>query len=218
MRGRFVFPLVAIAVLPLTAACGSGGSPASGGPAATRAPAPSISAPPGSVVAGPGIVRMGRFTEIFSTPLPSSAAETKVAADFREAMVLWDLSQEKRTLVPPVGSYVTGDALAILKKTLSAFKKQDLIPAGTDILFKTTVVAVTSPTATVTSCDDGSKYTEINPDTGAVDPSFANIPRDEQYPYVTWDMTLRAGHWTLSSVSALNAPAAAAKQCLPGAQ
>jgi hypothetical protein len=95
-------------------------------------------------------------------PLPSDPAEVKVAADFREAMVLWHVSQEKRALVPPVTSYVTGAALTTLKTTLTTFNKQNLIPAGTDRLFKTDIVAVTNPTATITSCDDGSKFTEIN--------------------------------------------------------
>jgi hypothetical protein len=78
-------------------------------------------------------------------------------------------------------------------------------------------VAVTSPTATATSCDDGSKYTQINPVTGAVDPAFVNLPLDQQYVFVTWNMPLRAGHWSLASISALTPPTAAAKQCLPSA-
>lgn len=170
------------------------------------------------MVTGPGTVRMGQFTEIFGTPLPSGAAEVKVAADFREAMVLWDVSQVKRALVPPVTSYVTGAALTALKTTLRTFNKQNLIPAGTDRLFKTDIVAVTSPTATIISCDDGSKFTEINPVTHAVDPSFENMPLDNQYVYVTWNMSLQAGHWAITSITALSPPAAAAKQCLPGGQ
>jgi hypothetical protein len=170
------------------------------------------------VVTAPNTVQIGKFTEEFTTPLPTNSAELKVAADFREAMVLWDLSQEKRALVPPVTSYITSNMLATLKQTLTTFKKQNEIPAGTDRFFKTTVVAVTSPTATVTSCDDGSKYTEINSVTGVVDPAFVNVPLDQQYIFVTWNMTLRAGHWSLASISALTPPAAAAKQCLPGGQ
>jgi hypothetical protein len=41
---------------------------------------------------------------------------------------------------------------------------------------------------------------------------------DDQYAYVTWDMSLRAGHWAFTSIAALSPPAAAAKQCLPGGQ
>jgi hypothetical protein len=223
MRGRSAFLLFVLASVISVAACGSadsgGGSHASGASSgSTAAPTPSISAPPGTVVTGPSTVRMGRFTEIFGTPLPSDPAEVKVAADFREAMVLWDVSQEKRALVPPVTSYVTGAALTTLKTTLTTFNKQNLIPAGTDRLFKTDIVAVTNPAATITSCDDGSKFTEINPVTHAVDPSFVNMSLDDQYAYVTWDMSLRAGHWAFTSIAALSSPVGAAKQCLPVGQ
>lgn len=56
------------------------------------------------MVTAPNTVQIGKFTEKFATPLPTDPAELKVAADFREAIVLWDLSQEKRALVPPVTS------------------------------------------------------------------------------------------------------------------
>jgi hypothetical protein len=225
MRGQSLCLLMMAAVIPLAAACGSSGphaaraaravnaSPAS---AAASEPAPSISAPPGAVVTGPNTVRMGRFTEVFATPLPTVAAEVSVASDFREAMLLWDDSQERRTLVAPVTSYVTGDALKNLRLTITRFAQEDEVPAGTDRFFKTTVVAVTSPTAMVTSCDDGSKDTMIKLATNTVDPSWVNLPLDQQYVYVTWDMALHAGHWAITSISALNPPAAAAKQCLPG--
>lgn len=62
--------------------------------------------------------------------------------------------------------------LNALKRTISDFKKRDLVPVGTDRFFKTAVVSITGQTATLTTWDDDSKYTGVNPATGAVDPTF----------------------------------------------
>ncbi|MGH3164493.1 MAG: hypothetical protein ACRDN0_01195, partial [Trebonia sp.] len=129
----------------------------------------------------PSSVRTGKLTERFATPLPGGTASAEVVAGFRQAMVLYNMSQSDRRLVPPVTDYVTGSMLKALNRTISAFKQQNLVPAGTDRLFKTTVTSVTGQTAKLTTCDDGSKYTEVNPATGAVAPSFENVPLDDQY-------------------------------------
>jgi hypothetical protein len=155
------------------------------------------------------------MTEQFDTPLPGDAAPAAVVVGFREAMVLYDTSQADRRLVAPVTDYVTGSMLKALERTIATFKEQDLVPAGTDRLFRTTVVSITGQSAELTTCDDGSKYTEVNPVTGAVDPSFENLPLDEQYVFETWKMTRLDGHWAIASITVANPPAASAKQCLP---
>lgn len=221
MRNWFVFPVFLAALLPITAACGAAGThqqAASKASAAGRpTPTPSISLPPGAEVTGPGTVRTGRLTEVFAGPLPPDPAEAKVMMDFREAMVLWNASQEKHAFVPPVTSYVTGSALAALKTTLTTYKKNGTVPSGRDRFFKTTVLALTSPTATITTCDDGSGDANVNPTTGAVGWSAMNDPVDQRYVYLTWGLTLRAGHWAIDSINSLMPPATAANQCLPGA-
>ena len=44
-------------------------------------------------------VRIGRFTQIFDTPLPADPAQASVVEGFRTAMILWDKSQENLMLV-----------------------------------------------------------------------------------------------------------------------
>jgi hypothetical protein len=178
-------------------ACSSGGSPA-----------PSVNAPPSSVTSG-------LLTEEFATPLPSDTAQAEVIAGFREGLVLWNSSSERFALVAPVTSYVTGAALGNLKKVISIFSKSHEVPAGVDRLFLTKVTDLTGSTATVTTCDDGSKYVQKNPTTGAVDPAFTNVPIDQQYIYEAWAMTRLSGHWAIESITITDPPAAVAKQCLP---
>lgn len=182
---------------------------ASGGPSSTAtAPAPSGSATPTSV-------RTGLITEEFSTPLPSDATQAEVIADFREGQVLWNVSSEQEKLIAPVTSYVTGAALGELKNAISRFVKNDEVPAGVDRLFLTRVSGLTGSTATVITCDDGSKFVQENPATHAVDPAFVNEPINDQYLYETWGMTRLSGHWAITSLAYVAPPAAIAKQCLP---
>ena len=56
-------------------------------------------------------IRIGRFTQIFDTPLPADPAQASVVEGFHTAMILWDKSQENLMLVSPVTAYVTGSAL-----------------------------------------------------------------------------------------------------------
>lgn len=203
----------AILVIPLAlAACGSspsgGAKPGYARPSGQE-PTAAVSAPP------PLSVRTGNMTQLFATPLLGNAQSAEVVAGFRQDMILYDMSQEGRRLITPVTDYVTGSMLKALERTISDFKKQDLVPAGTDRFFKTAVVSITGQTATLTTCDDGSKYTEVNPATGAVDPTFENVPLDEQYVFETWEMTRLDGHRAIASVTFAFPPAASAKQCLP---
>jgi hypothetical protein len=172
------------------------------------APAPSASA-------SPYTVHTGLLTQEFATPLPSDAAQAEVVAGFRRGLVLWDVSSEQRKLIAPVTSYVTGAALASLKKVISTFAKTDEVPAGVDRFFLTRVTALTGSVATLTTCDDGSKYVQENPATGAVDPAFTNVPIEEQYVYETWGMTRLSGHWAIKSISFASPGSAGERQCLP---
>src|SRR5260370_38355641 len=60
------------------------------------------------------VVHIGRYTQVFASPLPANPAEAGVVEGFREGWVLWDKSQIARRLVPPVGDYVTGQGLTPL--------------------------------------------------------------------------------------------------------
>jgi hypothetical protein len=183
-------------------------SPASSGQVATTTAAPSTSSSTYSV-------RTGLLTEEFATPLPTDPAQAQVVAGFREGMILWDKSQENFGLVAPVTSYVTGSALSNLKTSLTNFAQAEDVPAGVDRLFRTQVTALGSTVATITTCDDGSKYVEQNPRTGVVNPSSEHLPTDEVYVFVTWGMTWLDGHWAIKSVTVAPLGSAAAKPCLP---
>ena len=67
-------------------------------------------------------VRIGRYTQIFDTSLPSNPAQASVVEGFRAALILWDKSQEDLALVSPVTAYVTGRALGNLKLPSSIWK------------------------------------------------------------------------------------------------
>jgi Tfp pilus assembly protein PilV len=152
-------------------------------------------------------VQVGRLTEIFATPLPADSASKSVVQGFRSDMILWDKSDEDLSPVAPTSSFVTGAALA-------ATKASDVVPSGTDRLFKTSVSAVSDASATVTTCDDGSKFEQVNTDTGVPDPEYS-ASADEQYVLVTWQMTRAGGRWLLSAVSLASLPNSQAKPCQP---
>src|SRR5215472_2123205 len=114
------------------------------------------------------VVHIGRYTQVFASPLPANPAQAGVVEGFREGWVLWDKSENARHLVPPVREYVTGQALTHLAAAVKANKARDLVPAGVDRFFLTRVTAIRGRSATVATCDDGSKFTEENPRTGKV--------------------------------------------------
>jgi hypothetical protein len=173
----------------------------------TSGPAPEASASAESV-------RIGPYTEVFATPLPANPAQAKVMKGFRQAQVLWNQSVSAWRLVAPVTDYVTGDALTHLIAAVTAGKQQDLVPAGTDRLFMTRVTGLTGRSATVTTCDDGSKFEEENPRTGAVDAAYAPQP-DQAYLFETWHMVQLSGHWAITAFSLANLPNPSAAPCQP---
>jgi hypothetical protein len=204
--GGIVAGLVGLVVCTLlVSACGSG-SPAAQAPAAAQKSAPT------SVTTE--TVRIGRYTQIFDTSLPANPAQASVVEGFRVAMILWDKSQEDQTLVSPVSAYVTGRALGNLKTSLVSMQSGKLVPGGADRFFKTTVTAVSGASATVTTCDDGSKTEFVNPGTGAPDLAM-NAPADQQYLFETWQLAKVGGHWAISAVSPVALPDSRAEPCQP---
>lgn len=159
-------------------------------------------------------VRIGRLTEIFDTPLPADPARASVVEGWRTAMVLWDKSQENLMLAAPVTAYVTGSALHGLKVYLVRAKADDVVPGGADRFFNTRVAVTSSTRTTITTCDDGSKFEEVNPGTGVPDPAYS-ASANQQYSSATWHMILRGGHWAINAVSAAVLPDSRAKPCQP---
>jgi hypothetical protein len=203
-RGGVIIVGLAISGL-LASGCGSGssGSPrSSGSPTAAKTTTESV--------------RVGHLTEVFDTPLPADSAQASVVEGFRVGLILWDKSQEEQRLVSPVTSDVTGAALTNLKKSLTQelTPGQQIVPAGIDRDFKTRVTALSGDSATVTTCDDGSKFDDVNPDTGVVNTAYNATP-DQEYIFVTWQMTRLEGHWAISRVSPVTLPNALAKPCQP---
>lgn len=159
-------------------------------------------------------VRIGRFTQIFDTSLPADPAQASVVGGFRTAMILWDKSQENVTLVSQVTAYVTGGALSNLKVSLVRTKAEKLVPGGADRFFKTRVVVISGTSATITTCDDGSKFEEVNSSTGVPDPAYS-APANQQYLFETWQMVRLGGHWAISVVSPVTLPDSRAEPCQP---
>jgi hypothetical protein len=156
----------------------------------------------------------GWYTQIFDTNLTANPAQASVIEGFRAGLILWNKSQETMKLVAPVTAYVTGTALGTLKATLVREKAQDVVIGGTDRLFKTRVTVISGANATITTCDDGSKFEEVNPGTGVPDPAYS-APADQQYVFETWQMTQLGGRWTISDVSPVLLPDPRAKPCQP---
>jgi hypothetical protein len=159
-------------------------------------------------------VHIGRYTQIFDTSLPADPAQASVVEGFRSAITLWDKSQEGLTLVSPVTTYVTGQALGNLKASLINMEGDKVVPGGADRFFKTTVDVVSGATATITTCDDGSKSEEVNPGTGVPDLAL-NAPANQQYLFETWQMVRMGDHWAISAVSPVMLPDSRAERCQP---
>jgi hypothetical protein len=159
-------------------------------------------------------VRIGRFTQIFDTSLPADPAQASVVEGFRNVMILWDKSQENLMLVPSVTAYVTSSALRGLKASLARTKADTVVPGGADRFFKTRVAVLSGTGAMITTCDDGSKFKEVNPSTGVPDPAYS-APANQQYLFETWQMIRLGGHWAISAVSPVTLPNSRAKPCQP---
>jgi hypothetical protein len=216
-RGGVIIVGVAIGGVLLASGCSSGGS---GRPVApVRSGSASGSGSPSSPAVAKVTtesVRVGRLTEIFATPLPADSAQASVVEAFRMGEVLWDQSDEAQKLVSPTTSYVTGAALTNLKRGISGelTPGQQVVPAGVDRNFKTRVTALSGSSATVTTCDDGSKYEDVNPSTGVVNQGYS-ATADQEYIFVTWQMSRLDGHWAVSEVTPVELPSALAKPCQP---
>jgi hypothetical protein len=159
-------------------------------------------------------VHIGRYTQIFDTSLPADPAQASVVEGFRAAIILWDKSQEDLTLVSPVTTQVTGRALGNLKASLVTMEDNKVVPGGADRFFKTAADVVSGTSATVTTCDDGSKSEFVNPGTGVPDPAL-NASADQQYLFETWQMVRMGGHWAISAVSPVLLPDSRAERCQP---
>ena len=129
-------------------------------------------------------------------------------------MILWDKSQENLMLVSPVTAYVTGSALRGLKASLVRTKADEVVPGGADRLFKIRVAVISGTAATITTCDDGSKFEEVNPRTGVPDPAYT-ATADQRYLFETWQMIRLGGHRAISDVSPVTLPGSRAKPCQP---
>jgi hypothetical protein len=209
-RGGVIIVGLAIGGL-LAAGCSSRGSGNGGSPRSPR-----TAGSPAAAKVTTESVRVGRLTEIFDTPLPAGSAQASVVEGFRAGLILWDKSQEAQKLVSPVTSDVTGAALTNLKESLprELTPGQQIVPAGVDRNFDTRVTALSGASATVTTCDDGSKFDEANPVTGVVNAAYNATP-DEEYIFVTWQLTRLDGHWAISVVTPVELPNALAKPCQP---
>jgi hypothetical protein len=161
------------------------------------------------------VVHIGPYTQVFSSPLPANPAQASVVEGFREGQVLWNKSENAWHLLSPVRSYVTGHALANLIAAVRAGKAANTVPSGTDRLFMTRVTQITKHNATVATCDDDSKFEEVNPRTGKVDASFLPSPAQE-YLFETWQMVQLSGHWAITALSLAALPAPSAEPCQPG--
>jgi hypothetical protein len=208
MNRRFAV-LLASALLALSA-CGSGKFITSRPSSAKSATSTSSAVVSGSAES----VRVGSETEVFSTSLPADPAEARVVEDFRKAQILWEESDTAQYLVASVTAYVTGDALVHLRAGVTATKAQDLVPTGTDRMFKTRVTALSARSATVSTCDDGSNFREKNRRTGRIDKQFTASP-DQEYMFETWRMVQLSGHWAITAFSLASLPAPAAQPCQP---
>jgi hypothetical protein len=206
---------VIIAVLMcglLVPACSSR-APAAPGRSSSPVPAAPKGSSPARVTTQ--TVRIGRYTQVFDTPLPGDPAQASVVEGFRTAMTLWTRSQENMMLVPPVTAYVTGTALSGLRDSLARLKADAVVPAGADRFFKTRAAVTSATSAAITTCDDGSMTRAVNPRTGVPDPAYSPSA-DQLYMFETWPMTRLGGHWAISAPPSLAMmPDSRAKPCQP---
>lgn len=159
-------------------------------------------------------VQLGPYTQVFASPLPANPAQAKIIEGFRESQILWMKSDIAMSLVPPVTNYVTDHALTDLIAAVTAGKARNRVPAGTDRFFLTRVTATTGRSATVATCDDGSKFREENPRTREIDAAYTPKP-GKAYVFETWHMVQRSGDWAISDFSIVPLPNPRAAVCQP---
>lgn len=172
----------------------------------------SDTASPGPAVGAPTLSAQIRLlTEVFATPLPADPAKAAIVESFRESQILWDESTEHLVIAPTATDYITGQALANLRASVSQSAKDFVALAGTDRLFNTSVTQVTADSAILTSCDDGRK---TNIEDLATGQKIPNNPSPPLVFFVTWHMVPLAGHWAIASVNLVTPPDPRARACL----
>ena len=133
---------------------------------------------------------------------------------FREAQVLWVKSAEAWHLVAPVTQFVVGVDLSNLNRAIAYDKQRGVVAAGTDQFFMTKVTSLGVNSATVSTCDNASKFKFIFKATGHIDKADA-APPNQAYLFENWGMIRQSGHWAISSVSVIMLPDPRAQPCQP---
>lgn len=201
--GRWLAAALTAGLISLAACSSPGSALATGGSATTGAHVVSTS---------PYSVRIGPYTQVYSSPLPSDPALAGVMVGFRTAQVLWGRSNEAFRQVAPVTAYVTGNALKDMNAALATERHNDYVPSGTERFFDTKVTRISSTTATVTTCDDGSKYRTEDVHTGT---DLPRAPASQLYIFEIWDMVAAPGHWAIADLSLVTLPDRRASACQP---
>jgi hypothetical protein len=218
MRDRGIWLAVGLSIL-LLVGC-SAGKPTAGKPAAkatSASPTATATAAAGTLVPSAAVrIRAGHFEFVqeFAASMAAGPEQATVIERFREAQVQWENSALAGKLVAPVSEYVTGQALQHLSLAISFAASKDAAPAGTDRMFMTSVTSFSASAATVTTCDDGSKYESVDRKTGKVIPSLA-APPDQQYLLEAWHLAKTGSGWAISSFTVTSLPSPSAKQCQP---
>lgn len=203
-----VFIALCLSGLVVLSACGSGKAPPAVMAGTSRASSTTSPAAPADSAES---VHVGRYTVVFASPLPANPAQAKVIAGFRESQVLWDKSDYTWRLAAPVRKYVTGQALTYLIDAVTASRARHLVLAGSERFFLTHVSDITGSTATLTTCDDGSKVKERNVQTGV---TYATPP-SQAFALQTWHMAKISGHWGVTAYSLAMPPSSRAAPCQP---
>jgi hypothetical protein len=97
---------------------------------------------------------------------------------------------------------------------VAAGKRYDLVPAGRDRMFLTQVTVIKGASATVATCDDGSKFRQVYASTGQPDDAL-RTPKDMEYIFETWRMVETSGHWAITSFTLAELPSRSADHCQP---
>jgi hypothetical protein len=126
----------------------------------------------------------------------------------------WNKSEQALRLIAPVTKFVVGDALSHLSAAIANGKQQGIVFVGTDEFFMTEITKLRARSATVTTCDNGSKLTGMKEATGQIDNAYASPP-DQAYLLETWNMVQNSGHWAISSFSVISLPDRRAQPCQP---
>ena len=189
-------------------------SPTPGGSAESPGLSPATGASPAGA-APLSVPISSRYSEVFATPLPADPAQAAVIAGFRKSQILWDQSTVALRVVATTTEYVTGGALTSLDKVLRSFTQNNLVPVGVDRLFDTKITSRTADGATLTSCDDGTRYNVADRATGQAEPP---APASQEYAFATFTMRPVDSRWALSSVTAVTIPDQRVKACMQDAQ